>query len=132
MKRVFNKLLLDMDEYCVVTNGDPERNFLFKDLISCSAIVFKCERGYAGFHYAARGLMSDGREDYLIAIKIMIQDITSSIGHIQKVNCFTPIITDSDHYKKESYKDMDKIENFFKDYGYTCEFVSDLRDVNII
>ena len=43
MKRIYNGLLLDMDEYGVVTNSDSAPDFKFKNLISCSAIVFKCE-----------------------------------------------------------------------------------------
>ena len=121
-----------MNQYRVVTNSDPARYFRFEGLCSCSAIVFKCERGYAGFHYAARGLMSDGRNDYIIAMKTMIQDITSSIGYIQKVNCFTPILTDAECFENESYEDMACIDNFFKDYGYTCDFVSKLEEVNEI
>lgn len=132
MKRIYNGLLLDMDEYCVVSNSSSARNFRFKDLISCSAIVFKCEGGYAGFHYSARGLMSERWKDYLIAMQTMIQDITSSIGPIKKVNCFTPILTDAECYENESYKDMNLIENFFMDYGYTCDFVSELEEVNEI
>lgn len=131
MKRIYNGLLLDMDEYCVVSNGSSARNFRFKDLISCSAIVFKCEGGYAGFHYSARGLMSNGSNDYIIAMKIMILDIASSIGNIQKVNCFTPILTDAECYENESYEDMDRIENFFKDYGYNCAFVDNLSDIYV-
>ena len=76
--------------------------------------------------------MSGRRNAYVIAMKTMILDIAFSIGDIQNVNCFTPILGDSDYFEYESYEDMAKIENFFKDNGYSCKFVSDLDIINDI
>lgn len=127
MKRVY-KSVLEMNEY-YISVGTNHPIYSYTDLISCSAIVFKGSSGYAGFHYAARGLISNC-DQYTAEMKQMMNNIVQFIGNIEKVRCFTPVVDLNDCTINESYLDMDKIEKFFSTYNIKVEFADKLEKVS--
>lgn len=80
---------IGMNQYLIIEGNDKRPVFRFDNIISCSAIIFKCQKGFAGFHYAAGGLKNDC-EKYARAMVEMINDIKFKIGDILWVKCFTP------------------------------------------
>ena len=124
LTRVYSNKELEMGEYLLVETTSPTVSFRYKDLASCSAIVFKCERGFAGFHYPAQVLLSSYAEYSKEMIK-MIKYIEQGLGKINSVRCFTPKPLFDDCNVD---KDICAIENFFKDYNF--ELVESIKDVS--
>lgn len=102
---------IGMNQYLIINGIDKEPVFSFYDIISCSAIVFKCERGFVGFHYEAEGLLND-RINYSERMKRMINAIVRSVGDIKWVICFTPGVKDQ---YTNAEKDEYCIAQFFMD-----------------
>ena len=126
---------LEMDEFRLVGKIDQSPVFAFKDLISCSAIIFKCEKGYAGFHYPAQGLLpkypdSPSADKYSHEMKQMISYIFTHLGEIYEVLCFTPDSLYGDCTVKD---DLVAICEFFDNlslqYGFEFNFASSLQEV---
>ncbi len=105
---------LKMGDFCIREKSSGSPTFTYDELASCSAIVFKCENGYAGFHYPARSLLpkNDNRYRFMADMSTMLNTITSRIGKILEVRCFTPKALYGD--ERERDKDEDEIISFFK------------------
>lgn len=105
---------LKMGDFCIREKSSGSPTFTYDELASCSAIVFKCEKGYAGFHYPARSLLSKNNNCYRFMedMSTMLNTITSRIGQILEVRCFTPEAL-LDYDKCERDEDVDKIISFF-------------------
>lgn len=125
MKRVYVDQELEMNEYMLkpTTKGPT---FKYKDLISCSAMVFKCKNGYAGFHYPAQALLSLDAK-YREELKEMINYIEQGIGEICSVRCFTPEPLWEDPNVED---DKVAIEGFFGDCNIRFSFADTLEEVS--
>lgn len=103
--------LIGMNQYLIIEDENKQPVFSFDNIISCSAIVFKCKKGFAGFHYEAEGLLNN-RRNYSLRMKRMINAIVRSVGDIIWVICFTPSVNDP---SSRAWVDELRIEEFFSD-----------------
>lgn len=126
---------LGMDEFRLVKEINSSPVFAFKDLMSCSAIVFKCENGYAGFHYSAQGLLpkpadSSSADKYSHEMKQMISYIYTHLGNIDEVLCFTPPPI---YHDPKVNDDIEAIYYFFDNlslqYEFKFDFAKSLQEV---
>lgn len=121
-------------------------NISFKDLVSCSVILFICKNGLAAFHYGAQSLVIDCEEynkknrtnrlqeteQYKNEMKIMLHNIVEKIGDIKDIYCFTPqscCLYDTNTYKRNVIKDENALDEFFSQLGYTLIFSNRLSDL---
>lgn len=143
---------IEMDSYVIVKsvnqssviNGDMIQ-FGYDELASCSAIIFICEEGLAGFHYGAQSLALDDNESdkdkrekkrneveqYKIEMNAMISRIISQIGSISKIYCFTPRSNDSYNACYDRYidNDIDALESFFQENNLSFCFSNNLGEL---
>ena len=101
---------IGMNQYLIIECTKKQPVFSFDGIISCSAIVFKCKNGFAGFHYEAEGLLNNST-NYSLRMKQMINEIVRRVEDVIWVICFTPGVNDP---STRAWDDSVCIEDFFK------------------
>lgn len=137
---------IEMNCYVICNIYNGARNFItneknlkinFVNISSCSAILFICREGYAGFHYGAQSLVYDEDkyknkdineqhkrineiQEYRTAMDGMIRLIETNIGEIKNIYCYTPqiYIQLGDAYKRDVEEDEKALSDYFSKYSF--------------